>query len=125
MQLLDRQVSGNLLQENFVFSNGWLEGFKIKHNLSMKTGHGEEGGVDMEFNRPLFEAIAQQLSGFALRDIYNCDETGLYLKVLSARTLAQGRVSGRKPDTDGRVSILLCCNADGSDKRKPFVLCKH
>ena len=50
MQLLDRQASGNFLQENFVFSNGWLEGFKSKFNLSMNTGRRKEGGVGMELN---------------------------------------------------------------------------
>ncbi|KAG0275212.1 hypothetical protein BGZ95_009072 [Linnemannia exigua] len=41
------------------------------------------GAVDMEANRPAFEAIAQQLSDYAPSDVYNCDETGLYLKVVS------------------------------------------
>jgi hypothetical protein len=90
----------------------------------MRTGRGELGSVDMEANRPMFEAIAAQLSDFAPSDIYNCDETGLYLKVMSNRTLSQSRVSGIKQNTDARVSILLCCNADGTDKRKPLVLCK-
>jgi hypothetical protein len=89
----------------------------------MKTGRGQLGDVDMELHRPAFEAIAGQLVGYHPSNVYNCDETGLYLKVMSSRTLSNDRVSGRKPNRDARVSILLCCNATGTDKRKPLVLC--
>lgn len=123
IKILPLQIPG-IMKENHRFSNGWLDKFKKRYQLAMKAGHGQLGDVDMELHRPAFEAIAQQLSHYSPCDIYNYDETGLYLKVLSNRTLSQGRVSGRKPDTDGRVSTLLCCNADGSDKRKPLVLCK-
>lgn len=78
----------------------------------------------MELNGPKFQDIANHLSDYHPSNIYNCDETGLYLRVLSNKSLSQSPVLGRKPDTDGRVSILLCTNADGSDKLPPFILCK-
>jgi hypothetical protein len=126
IRLAPRQVPvpGMAIEPGFKFSTGWLVKFMSMYNLKMRTGRGQLGDVDMEANRPAFEAIARQLSDYAPSDVYNCDETGLYLKVVSNRTLSQGRVSGRKPQKDARVSILLCCNADGSDKRKPLVLCK-
>lgn len=118
-------ASGMTLSNDFRFSSGWLKRFMDTYNLKMRIARGQSGDVDMEFHKPAFETIARQLSRYAPHDIYNCDETGLYLKVLSNRTLSQGRISGRKPIKDSRVSILLCCNADGSDKRRPFVLCKY
>ncbi|KAF9931266.1 hypothetical protein FBU30_010495, partial [Linnemannia zychae] len=72
------------------------------YTLKLRAGRGQLGDVDIEANRPAFEAIAQELSGYTPSDIYNCDETGLYLKVMSNRTLSQGRISGRKPDKDAR-----------------------
>ena len=64
--------------------------------------------VDLVKNGPIFEAIAQQVVMFQPSDIYNCDETGLYLKVLSNKSLSQNRVLGKKPNTEARISILLC-----------------
>ena len=90
----------------------------------MRTGRGQLGDVDMKFHRPALGAIADQLSDYAASEIHNCDETGLYLKIMSTRTLPQGRVKETKSDTDAWVSTLLCCNADGPDKKKSFVLCK-
>ena len=106
------------------FSGGWLRNFKRAYNLKMYTGHGEEGDVDMALNQPKFDAIAKQLEAFDPRDIYNCDETGLYLKALTNRSLAFKSISGRKAARDARVSILLCCNADATDKRPLFILGK-
>ena len=89
----------------------------------MYTGHGEEGDVDMVLNKPKFDEIAKQLEAFDPRDIYNCDETGIYLKALSNRSLAFKSISG-KTARDARVSILLCCNADATDKCPLFILGK-
>ncbi|GJJ71553.1 hypothetical protein EMPS_03903 [Entomortierella parvispora] len=107
------------------FSPGWLANFKKRFNIRMHVGHGEEGDVDMVKNAPLFKAIADGLTGISPRDIYNCDETGLYLKALSNRTLSDTSVKGKKLIRGARVSILACCNADGTDKRPLFVLSAH
>ncbi|KAI1301968.1 hypothetical protein EDD11_005768 [Mortierella claussenii] len=73
---------------------------------------------------PRFEEITEQLSKFKSTAIYSCDETRLFLKVLSIKTLAVNTVRG-KVSRDARVPILLCCNAEGSHKRTPFVLSAH
>ena len=106
------------------FSDGWLRNFKKAYNLRMFIDHGEEGDVDMALNKPKFDAIAKELESFHSSDIYNCDETGLYLKELSNRTLSTKPVSGRKGVRDAKVSIFVCCNADATDKRPLFVLSK-
>jgi hypothetical protein len=115
----------NMALENFRFSLRWLEGFKKKYTLVKRDSHGQRDDVDIPLHTPRFEEIAQELLANDPSNIYNCDETVLYLKGLSTRTLSQGKVMGRKPNTDARVSVLLCCNADGSDKRRPLVLCKY
>jgi hypothetical protein len=117
-------LQGVQMPANFAFSNGWLSNFKHNNKIKAYVGHGEEGSVDMELNGPKFEDIANHLSDYHPSNIYNCDETGLYLRVLSNKSLSQSTVLGRKPDSEGRVSILLCTNADGSDKLPPFILCK-
>lgn len=106
------------------FSNGWLQRFKIANGIKSFTGHGESGSVDLEAAKPRIEAIVAELARFNVEDIYNCDETGLYLKAMSNTTQDTAPIRGKKIIRSARVSILFCTNATGTDKRKPFVLCK-
>lgn len=119
-----RFIRPSCLPKDIDFSGGWLRNFKKTYNLRMYVGHGEEGDVDMVVNQPKFDAIAKQLEAYDPCDIYNCDETGLYMKALSNKSLSTKQISGRKPSGDARVSILLCCNADATDRRPLFILSK-
>ncbi|KAM7310737.1 tigger transposable element-derived protein 6-like [Ixodes scapularis] len=58
-------------------------------------------------------------------DIYNADETGLCFQLLPAKTLASkdDKCLGTKTSKE-RVTVLLCANMDGSDKRKLLVIGK-
>ncbi|KAG0248505.1 hypothetical protein BGZ95_008025, partial [Linnemannia exigua] len=52
-------------------------------------------------------------------NIYNCDETGIYLKELSSKSYTfRGDKAGGKPIREARVSLLMCVNASGSSVRK-------
>ena len=97
---------------------------KIWNQTISCLGHGESGSVDIPKYQDEINGIKLQLSTFIPANIYNCDESGLYLKVMSKRSLDRGPIRGRKIVRDTRVSILFCTNADGSDKRKLLVLCK-
>lgn len=97
------------------FSNGWLEGFKKRHGIKQRIRHGEAASLDEA-------AIAEQLLGVQLaarafnpRDIYNCDETGLFWKATPDRGLSTQQYSGTKKQKH-RITAHFCCNADGSDK---------
>ena len=55
--------------------------------------------------------------------MYNCDETGLYYRMLPAKTLAsryEKRAEGMKKQKD-RVTLMACSNATGNHKL-PLVL---
>jgi len=101
-----------------------LRNFKRHYGVRLHIGHGESGSVDLEACQARIEEIKETLATFPLENIYNCDETGLYLKALSNKTIDTGPIHGRKIIREARVSILLCSNTTGSDKRKLFVLCK-
>ena len=58
------------------------------------------------------QAIAKQ---FHPSDCYNCDETGLFFKMVPDRGLSTQRVPGQKVEK-ARVTAHFCCNADGSYK---------
>ena len=60
-----------------------------------------------------------------LENVYNADETGLFFRLGPNRTLAtrNDKAKGIKKDKE-RVTVLLCCNATGTKKLKPFVIGK-
>ncbi|KAG0319571.1 hypothetical protein BGZ99_005014 [Dissophora globulifera] len=59
----------------------WLQRFKFNFNIAMRVIHGDAGRVDVERYKDAFAEIAQRLSHYKPKEIYNCDETGLYLKL--------------------------------------------
>jgi hypothetical protein len=76
------------------------------------------------------EAIAQErlclqglLAKYALSDIFNADETGLFMYQQPNRGLADRKMSGKK-QSKARLSVLCGANADGSEKLKLFIIRK-
>lgn len=73
--------------------------------------------------------IQHFLRGFRLEDIYSCMETAMYLRTTpysngeGASNASSDRVTGVVQTP--RVSILLCANATGEDKRKLSVFSKR
>jgi hypothetical protein len=105
------------------YSNGWLQKFKDRHNISKKKFEGESASADMQqisLGRTSLRALT---SSFAPCDTYNMDETGLFYRLTPNSTLATGAVRGTKKCKD-RLTVALCSNADGSHKCKPLVIGK-
>lgn len=111
--------------EGFKCSTGWLNRFKERFNIVCLTVAGQSGSVDVaaadewvERNRPIFEAYAES-------DVFNTDETGLFYNLTPAKTLAvRGSTCHGGKLSKQRLTILLCCNADGSEKCPPLVIGK-
>jgi hypothetical protein len=104
------------------WSRNWAQKFIKAWNIKYHKMKGEVGSVQIDEIQDEVNHIMTELDKYELDDIYNCDETGLYLKWLSSWTLDLVKASGVKPKRGDRVSVLLCTNATGTDKRKPFVL---
>ena len=49
------------------------------------------------------------------------DETGLFYRMSPDRTIAARQIGGLKKDKT-RITIALCANADGSEKRELFFI---
>lgn len=103
------------------FSNGWLQAFQGRHGFKQVSAHGESGSVNSEEIPAQRDAIREHLKGVPLADIYNMDETGLFYCLAPDKTIAQRQVEGSKKSKT-RVTVALMCNADGSDKREPFII---
>ncbi|GBL76186.1 Jerky [Araneus ventricosus] len=108
--------------KEFQASSCWLEKFKNRHGIRQLSIVGEKLSSDIEAGN-IFIA---ELQGFIVKEkltaeqIYNCDETGLYWRILSTKTLAaenEAVAQGRKKMKD-RVTILGCANASGSHRVK-------
>jgi hypothetical protein len=81
-------------------------------------------GVDSETVLDYKKRIPEIVRWNNKKDIFNCDETGLYYRALEDKTLAvKGlSVSVTKVSKD-RITVLFACSADG-EKLKPLVIAK-
>ena len=88
-------MSGDLLKESarkildrlhpdhatFEFSNGWLSSFKARHGIRSYRRFGESGSVNMALIEKERPKIREVLDKYALADVYNMDETGLFYRM--------------------------------------------
>jgi hypothetical protein len=107
---------GNPYGRPISFATSWRSRMTQEYNITYCNLKGEAGSVDMDAIAGRMEEIRNICSGFEPENIYNCDETGLYLKELSTHSYTMEELtSGVKPERGAsRVSILFCVNATGS-----------
>ena len=129
-------LSGDILKEKavafaellnkigFKASDGWLSGFKERHNIKEYVKHGEAGSAPILELPTYREQIKSITSQYQLSDIFNADETGLFWKLEPSRVLSTGPVAGRKKSKE-RITIMLTCNANGTEKLKPLLIHKY
>ena len=116
VRLKNISISGPIIQvtleiENFKASNGWLEKFKLLHNISCKLISGESADVSIHEANEWKNKLKNLCSGYAERDIYNCDENGLVFRALPSKTLCEksDKSFGGKTSKQ-RLTVLLCAN---------------
>ena len=97
-----------------VFSNGWLHSFQSRRAIKANTLHGEEGSVQNQTEEEMI-AIRQVLSAYSPCNIFNCDESALYWKMIPDWSLTTQHLPGRKKEK-ARITAHFCCNADGTEK---------
>ena len=65
--------------DTFKASNGWLSSFVKRHNIVFGKMSGERGDVDDSVVSDWFTKLPDQCAGYEPKDIFNMDETGLFL----------------------------------------------
>lgn len=107
--------------EQIACSDGWLWRFKKRYNISCHILSGEANKVaDGDVN------FVKARQSYAENDIFNIDEIGVFYNLLPDRSLdfkgvkSHGGVKSKK-----RLTVVLCCNATGSEKPKIWVISKY
>lgn len=119
-----KEVAADLKCDKFSASDGWLQKWRRRHNISFKCISGESADVNQEDVEQFFQKLPAMLLGYEARDVYNADESGLYFRALPDKTLTlKGeRCAGGKMSKE-RLTILFCANMVG-EKEKLLVIGK-
>ena len=130
-------ISGPMLQESaleianklgisdFKASNGWLQKFRTRHNIVFRKLNGEASDAPMKEITSWMETLHELTADYDSKDVYNCDETGLFFRAIPDKTLClkADACRGGKIAKE-RLTVLLCCNAVG-EFEKPIVIGKY
>lgn len=117
----------NLLHETGFESGGsWIEQFRERCGIVYKATTGEAASLDVEaICLWEEETLLNILDKYAGRDVYDGDETGLFVQLLPSKTyVIKGDPCKGWKHSKLLVAVLLCANTDGSDMRPPFVFSK-
>ncbi|XP_054709229.1 tigger transposable element-derived protein 4-like [Uloborus diversus] len=131
-------LSGSLIKEKALqFANalgyselqasvGWLDKFKKRHMLVHKVVSGESVDVsDESCEQWKNEVLKPVLKEYQPKDVFNCDEMGLFFKCLPDKTLTfkGDKCFGGKRSKD-RITVLVTSNMTGEEKLKLLVIGK-
>lgn len=109
---------------DFKASNGWLDRFKRRHNIVCKQINGEANDVNQDTVENWKRKLLVLIKGYEAKDIYNADETGLFLRGIPTKSLVikgDACVGGKK--SKDRLTVLMCGSMAG-EIRKPLVIGK-
>jgi transposase len=100
-------------ENEFDCSSGWLERFKVRHNITYKKVCGESKSVNQNSNEinDWKNKLSNILKDYSPDQIYNADETGLFFRLLPDKTFEFKDVKchGGKQSKD-RLTALVCAN---------------
>lgn len=131
-------ISGNLIKQkalqfakefncvNFQASEGWLSAWKTRNSIVFKTVSGESASVSQEDCDIWTETVLKSaLKKYEPKNVFNCDETGLFFKCLPNKTFAfkSDKCFGVKTSKE-RVTLMVGANMDGSEKLKLLLIGK-
>lgn len=105
-----------------LFSEKWLRGFKERHGLMKRSLFGE-ARASPKVTENQMQYVRDLCKVYAPENIYSMDETGLYYRGRSVPDFVGKIAPGTRVDTN-RVTLVLCCNATGSDRLMPLIINK-
>ncbi|KAJ8865955.1 hypothetical protein PR048_033479 [Dryococelus australis] len=126
MQRKANEFAVRLGIENFKSSSGWVERFKTRRGISGIKVNGDSPLVNRRSRREWLLFLQNALGRYQPQDVYSTDELGMFHNLMPDRTLSVKRYKYKDVERrkERRLTVLLCCNMDGSDKMKPLVIGK-
>jgi hypothetical protein len=94
-----------------------------RHKIRERQRHGEAASADMVAVAKERLRLQDLLSKYDRCDIFNADETGLFMYQQPNRGLSDKKMSGKK-QSKARLSVLCASNADGSEKLELMIIGK-
>ncbi|GBN45794.1 Tigger transposable element-derived protein 6, partial [Araneus ventricosus] len=102
------EFANELDESSFVASNGWLQRFSSRHNLSFKKLCGEAADFDSSSLKEWKDVVLRNiLEKYESANVFNVDECGLFYRILPDRTLCFKDNCAAHCTVDGLKSIEL------------------
>ena len=120
------KIAESLGKDDFTLSDGWLSRWKERNHIKFCKSYGEKNSADLTSDNEWIQNILPSLfQEYHADDIYNADETALIYRAAPSFSMKfRGeKCFGMKTQKE-RITVLLCCNMTGSEKKKPFVIGK-
>ena len=97
--------------DGFTASNGWLHKWQKRHTVHMSALSGEVPGVNPIVVSNWGEQLKTICEGYARKDIFNADETGLFFRALATWSLVVkgDEAKGCKKSKERITMLLGCC----------------
>lgn len=125
LKMIGKKVASKLSIKDFCASNGWLDRFKSRHNLLFKNICGETKSADKSSLDEFYSAYDEHVLEYGQRNIFNCDETALFIKNLPSKSFVEKSDSckGAKQIKE-KITLFLCCSLEG-EKLEPLIIGKY
>lgn len=104
----------------------WIERWKKRHQISQSSIVGEAASVSLDVVTEWRESVLPGLlSRYNPKDIFNMDETGLFFRLVTDKTLDfKGKKCQGGKQSKERITVALTANMDGSEKLTPLIIGK-
>ncbi|KAG0439345.1 Tigger transposable element-derived protein 6 [Dictyocoela muelleri] len=124
IKMIAKRIANRLDITTFKASNGWIENFKKRHDLTFKNISGESNSADMTSVESFKTKFRKKVDEFKAENIFNCDETALYYKNPPRKSFVtpDDNCKGSKSNKM-RLTIMLTCSMSG-EKLNPLVIGK-
>lgn len=112
--------------KEFLCSESWVQRWKKRHNVCSGKIVGEAAAVNIDVVDNWLNTVWPQIKKkFHSNDIFNADETGLFYRLPPDKTLkfkGEKCIGGKM--SKERITVLVCANLTGTEKRKLLVIGK-
>ncbi|GBM36781.1 Tigger transposable element-derived protein 4 [Araneus ventricosus] len=117
-----KELADSLGIENFSSSNGWMDRFSIRNNITFRSLSDEAASLDPGLCEDWQKRLPLLLAGCDDEDIFNMDETALFFRALPNKSVIQKSEEDRGGKIPKERLIICFCVSEPGEKEKPLVI---